>query len=464
MPFATQQLSSGLTNTPVAKGLPVGLRRVTALVSAALACAHLVGCAALTNPVANGVPVHMVPNELLAPSKEGFDRVDLTLLRQTPPKQYLLAPGDTLGVYIEGIIGRPETPPPVSVPDSPDMPPAIGYPFPIRADGTISLPFMGEVQVAGLTIEQAEQKVIGAYLKKEIVREENYRIIVSLFRPRYESVLVVRDDGGQSKVSVTNSGLIGFDSQTTISGGRSATGQAVELPAYENDLLNALARTGGLPGPEAVQEIVIYRGSRRDSEGQGPQGDSPPNPFVHGDKDDQTVVRIPLQVPTGQPLRLKRSDILLHTGDIVEVRAREPELFYTGGLIPAGEFALPYDRDITVVEALLRTRAPVLSGGLSTSNLNGSIVGAGIGNPSPSLLSVIRRTPTGSQVIIRIDLNEALRDPRQNILVQAEDVLILQENTDEALTRYFTNAYQMDFFFRYLNRTDATGTGSIVVP
>jgi hypothetical protein len=175
-------------------------------------------------------------------------------------------------------------------------------------------------------------------------------------------------------------------------------------------------------------------------------------------------IRIPLQLPTGESLRLRTSDIVLHTGDIVTVRARQPELFYTGGLIPAAEHALPYDRDTTIVEALLRARSPLLSGGLSPSNLNGAIVGTGMGNPSPSLVSVIRKTPNGSQINIRVDINEALRDPRQNILVQAEDVLILQESSDEAVTRYFADALQFDFFFRYLNRSDAAGSGSVVVP
>lgn len=105
-----------------------------------------------------------------------------------------------------------------------------------------------------------------------------------------------------------------------------------------------------------------------------------------------------------------------------------------------------------------------MSGGLSTSNLNGSFLSTGIGVPSPSLVSVIRKTPGGSQVVIRIDLNEAMRDPRQNLLVQSEDVLIMQESEDEALTRYISNAVSFDFFFRYLDRQDASGAGSIVFP
>lgn len=429
-----------------------------------ISVASLVGCAAVTNPVANGVPVYLVPDELLAPSKEGFERIDLTLLRQPPPEEYLLAPGDTLGVYVEGVIGDPESPLPVGVPDSPEVPPSIGFPFPIRANGTVSLPFIGAIGVDGLSIEAAEQKVVDAYLKKQIVRAEDYRIIVTLLRPRFERILVVREDAGQAAVSVSNTGLIGFGTQTTISGGRSATGEVVELPAYQNDVLNALARTGGLPGPDARQEVVIYRGERN--------GESNP-PQLPTNLDDRfndlqsgrgEVIRIPLEVPGGMQLPIDPDAITLKTGDIITVRARKPEFYYTGGLIPSSEYQLPFDRDVTVVEAIIMARGPVINGGLNTSNLSGSIVGVGVGNPSPSLVAVVRKTPAGSQIVIRVDLNEALRDPRHNLLVQAEDVIILQENTDEAITRYITNVFQMDLFFRWLNRSDATGTGSLFVP
>src|SRR5216684_247130 len=61
------------------------------------------------------------------------------------------------------------------------------------------------------------------------------------------------------------------------------------------------------------------------------------------------------------------------------------------------------------------------------SNLSGQIIPRGIGEPSPSLLTVLRRTPSGGQVSIRVNLNRALQDPHENIMVQPDDVLILQE-------------------------------------
>jgi hypothetical protein len=156
--------------------------------------------------------------------------------------------------------------------------------------------------------------------------------------------------------------------------------------------------------------------------------------------------------------------VILQNGDILIVRSRDPELYYTGGLLPASEVALPYDYDLSVVEAVLRAQGPLINGGLNASSLSGQITGSGVGNPSPSLLSVLRKAPNGQQVTIKVNLNEAVRDPRENILVQAGDVLILQETPDEAFTRYVTQTLQINFFARFLDRGDAQGSATLVLP
>ena len=447
-------------------------RRESTCRYSAAACAVLLaamsGCAAFTNPVANGVPVRMLPDELLGESREGYEPIDLALLRRDRPEQFQLDTGDTLGIYVEGIIGDESTPPPVNLPASTDQPPSIGYPFPVRSDGTVSLPLVGAVEVSGMTVEEAEAAVAGAYLKREIVRPEDFRIIVSLLRPRTVRVLVVREDGGQPQVTLRSQGLRGLGStSTTIGGGNEATGEAIDLPIYENDLLTALTRTGGVPNAAATEEIVIYRGrSAKTSTGQDVECDTGAGCDLCNLADREGgEIRIPLRKKCEETVCISKSDVVLRDGDIVTVRSRVPELFYTGGLLPSSEQQVPFDYDLRVVEAVLRSQGPLVNGGINSSNLNGSIVGVGIGNPSPSQLSLLRHLPNGQQVNIHIDLNDALRDPRSNILVQANDVLILQENRDEALTRYFyTSVFRIDSFFRFINRTDAQASASFVLP
>jgi protein involved in polysaccharide export with SLBB domain len=436
-----------------------------ALAACALAVCLLGGCASLTNPVANGVPVRILPDELLAPSKEGFEFLPLTLLRQPPPEAYILAEGDILGV--QGIYGDAATPPPVTVPDTADLPPAIGYPVPIRPDGTISLPYIRPVQVAGLTIEQAEEKVVASYIDNEIFLPNDRRIVVTLMRPRYVRVLIIRDDSQQRQISLQTESLLGLGtSRTRIGGNQPGTGMVLELPAYQNDVLTALTRSGGLPGLESTQEVIIQRGywnhAVDPTGGQIPPATAAD--LTAGNGQQRRMIRIPLRLRPGQGIPFSPTDITLQNGDIVTVRSREPEFYYTAGLLPTSEIPLPNDYDLTVVEAIIKSGGSVLNGGVNTSNLNGAVIQSGVGNPSPSQLSIVRKTPNDGQVVIRVDLNDALRDPRENILIQDGDVLVLQESPDEAITRYFSQVFQADVFVRWLSRSDAQGSASLVVP
>ncbi len=431
----------------------------------ALAALIQTGCASFSNPVANGIPVRLLPDELLAETKEDYQQIPLTLLRQSRPDQYLLGPRDTLGIYIEGILGTEETAPPVNIPASPDLPPSIGYPFPIRQDGTVSLPYVGAVEVAGLTVEDAEKKVVAIYSEKDILRVEDKRILVTLLRPRHIRVLVLREDAQQAQVSLQTSSLRGFGTtQTTLGGGRQAEGQILELPAYENDVLNALAQTGGLPGLESTQEVIVQRGYWNTELDPACEHRSYPSKADTSSDGDRRVVRIPLRTKPGEPLQFRPKDVVLNNGDIVVVRGRDPEFYYTGGILISSELPLPNDYDLTVVEAILKARGTLNNGGINSGNFNGALVGAGVGNPSPSLLTVLRKTPLGGQLAIRVDLNEALRDPRENILVQADDVLLLQETHNEAFTRYMSQVFQLNFFGRFINRGDLQGTSTLVVP
>src|SRR5262249_56009716 len=71
------------------------------------------------------------------------------------------------------------------------------------------------------------------------------RIIVTLMQRRTYQVLVVREEGSSSS----------GDKAT-----KRGTGHAIDLPAYENDVLHALNETGGLPGLDAENEVIIQRG------------------------------------------------------------------------------------------------------------------------------------------------------------------------------------------------------------
>ena len=424
----------------------------------ALLLANLnLGCASLTNPVADAIPVRQVSDELLASSKDDEVTTPLTLLALPADTVYRVAAGDVLGIWIEGVLGATNQPPPLHISAAPlprdqrRVPAALGYPIPVDADGTLTLPLIDSLNVAGLTLAEIRKALRVAYTeKRQILKAGNERILVSLLQPRQIRVLVLRQES--SSFNTTPEG-------NSVPAGKRGTGQIVELAANENDILHALTLSGGLPGLDAYNKVIIFRnGFRTDVDAralmqqfqqQGRPGLIP-----------SPVATIPLRTKCGRLPLLSPEVLTLHEGDVLFLEARDREVFYTAGLLPAGEHILPRDRNLDVLEAIARVRGPLLNGAFSTNNLSGNLIASGIGSPSPSLLVVIRRTPEGGQVPIRVDLNQALRDSRERLVLQAGDLLLLQEHPNEALARYFSQSFfNLSYTFKAIS--NSTGIGVI---
>ena len=137
------------------------------------------------------------------------------------------------------------------------------------------------------------------------------------------------------------------------------------------------------------------------------------------------MIRIPLRLRPDEPPPFTPEDVVLQTGDIVFIEARDTEVYYTGGLLFPRQFVLPRNYDLRVVDAVALAGGPLVNGCITQNNLSGAIIASGLGSPSPSLLTVLRKTKCHGQLTIRVDLNRALNDPRENILVQPGDVLVL---------------------------------------
>ncbi|MBV9122325.1 MAG: polysaccharide biosynthesis/export family protein, partial [Planctomycetes bacterium] len=428
---------------------------------AGLLCGLLTGCAALTNPVAEGVPVDRLPPDLLGVPRQVNQTIPLDLLGQTPPQEYRLAPGDILGVWIRGILGSTDPTPPVHFPSELSnlarrLPPAVGYPVPVRGDGNISLPQVKPISVQGLTLTEAEGKVRQVYVAAGIFVAGKEAILVTLLEPRHVHVTVIRQEAG----GFTAAGIGGLIASSTKRG----TGNPVDLTAYENDVLTAIAQTGGMPGLDAYNEIIIYKGSRRPTALIQELENLPPGCKPKSCAAEQVIV-IPLRLPPGEKLPIRPEDVLLQSGDVVFIEARDTDLFYTGGLLPAGEYVLPRDYSLDVVTAIAFVKGSLLNGAFGGSNLSGTLVAPGIGNPSPTQLTVLRRLPGGRQVPILVDLNRAMQDPRERILVQPGDVLILQESPGEALARYFYQTFfNFTFSWNAIHSRFTTGVVNVAAP
>ncbi len=574
------------------------LRRTAWAVAALSAAMWLSGCAAF-HPM-HGVPARYLPEEFRGFSRADQRTIDLSLLKQTPPSAYRVDTGDVLGIYIEGVLGDRRLPQPVNIPLNNETPPTFGYPIPVRDGGTISLPLIGTQTVKGLTIAEVENLLKDAYTKnKQFLNPDNDRILVSLQRPRQYRVLVIRQEEGQ----VAQPTMPGFLNMGTLKRG---TGQVVSLAAYRNDVLHALAHTGGLPGLDAENAIYVIR-QRKSATGWTPPSPAPPSPQTgsalrkrkmpllfraqsldwgtghsspalnpHGDYrrggftpvepvqtppqlpthqllpvespaatspvmnripintmlspesaapqtvpsmpvlnpalpsslpvmslprtatelggnphplpdrlathhqeqvppppplvptpdgqhlppdqlptmtpeefgwdlndgglEGRHIVRIPIRLGPGQTVDLQESDIILEDGDIVFIESRDTEVFYTGGLLSSGQYTLPRDYDLNVLEAIAISQAR-FGGNTGASRATTSVGGQSALNNdvsvSASNIIILRYLADGRMVPIEVDLYKARSDIAEQVIIQPGDYILLQYKKSEAIAAFF---------------------------
>ena len=365
-----------------------------------------------------------------------------------------------MGIYIEGVMPPKNNEdsivaaPPVHFPESgSDLPPSVGFPIPVRDDGTLPLPLVDAIDVEGKTIAEAEELIRKAYVDQEkILRPGRDRILVSLMRERTHRVIVIREDGNGQDSAIAGGQQVRGNSNEVISGTtRTGAGFTLDMPAYKNDLMHALADTGGLPGLNAKNEVKVIKASRIPFDRReeimiqafAQAGSSCNNCACgltnhQGMLEDPFSVIIPLRVRPGEMPQINPADVVLEDGDIVVIESRDTEVFYTGGLLPGGQYPIPRDYDLDVVGAMAiaGTGLGGASQGSRSGGMGGSILGSGFGGATPTQLFVIRKLPCGQEFNIAIDLKRAMDDPRQRIMVQPGDTLILRYKPHEELVNF----------------------------
>lgn len=415
----------------------------------ALAAVVMSGC----NTVAcRSIPAARLPDWMLAEPRANRQPINLIRLRQDPPPVYLLGPRDILGIFIEGVLGTADQPPPVHFPQEGDNPPAIGFPIPIREDGTLALPLIPPLKVSGLTLTQAENMIRDEYVRRNILPEERARIVVTMIRKRTYQILVVREDLGSTMSPAPGQLLVGPSKR--------GSAYAVDLPAYENDVLHALTKTGGLPGLDAKNEVLVLRGAFADAQGRSAllrtaEGRGPYRGPASFAERDPNVVHIPLREEPGRPpVELREEDIILTTGDVVFIETREREVFYSGGLLAGRENVLPRDYDLDVVAAVSVAGGAIAgaAGGGTRSQAFFGGAGSAAGIIPPTQVIVIRNLEGGGSIPIAVDLTSALVNPRERILIQPGDLVLLEYKPVELIANVVLGAVNFQFFINELRR------------
>ena len=156
------------------------------------------------------------------------------------------------------------------------------------------------------------------------------------------------------------------------------------------------------------------------------------------------IVRIPLQVCPGQDFPFLPEDVVLNDGDVVFIESRI-EFFVTGGLIKGGQYPLPRDEDIDVLEAIA----------IAGNNAFGP-AGQGVGNNfrggpgaiiPPTSVIIVRKLESGEQVKIAVDVRAAFNDPKERVLIRNRDAIILKYRTHEIWGNVAINILRFDYFF-----------------
>jgi protein involved in polysaccharide export with SLBB domain len=319
-------------------------------------------------PLADGIPVRRMPAEVLGHAKCDLQPVPLALLRQKEPDAYRVDSGDVLTVFAEDVLGVRDRIPVQPNNDPQAAKPATqGYPITVQDDGTIQLPEVMPIPVRGKTIAEVRAAIVKAItVDKKLIVPGKERVTVDLLKPRQYRISVIREDGPADK---------------SCGDGVKSTGQALVLEAYHNDVLEALTRSGGLPGPCAKNEVIVRRNDAA-----------------------RTVIRIPLKTCPGEPLNFSDADIILRDGDTVQVEARPKETYTIVGGPGCGEHPLPRDTDLRILDALSKAMCPA---------------------PACGPVTVLRPVGCQRQVPILVDLSDAVRDPRENILILPGDTIVL---------------------------------------
>ena len=373
-----------------------------------------------------GIPAASLPDSYRIPIRTAGPPLNFSSLTIPPPEDYILGPNDMLEVVIHGLY------------PGGDIRPVRAQ---VMASGEVHLPVVGGIKVAGMNLMQAHVAITKAYADGFI---KDPRTNVYLMERSTTSVLVL---------------------------GEVAKPGNYHLPKYENDVAHAIAMAGGL-SEDAGREIQVHRRvshgtaddqtalleqlladepgavirlpepKRKDQAepeeiessepvvkaatepGEQPEPEVLPDPepvFVDDpDPDPKRIVTIPLHGHASEPLHPE--DIVLNSGDVVVVPSRRHELFYVVGPLSPTNFVrftvgglerdlgvglgLPRDREIDVVTA---------------------VVMAGYIHPieSPTTVTLQRKQPDGTPMLIHVDLMKARSDPQETVLVQAGDIIYL---------------------------------------
>lgn len=316
-----------------------------------------------------------LPPELAAPPAFNGQQFDLSRLGSTTGSgAELIYPGDRLSVVVAS--GNDEDEPRKNE-------------LPVTENGAIGVPYVGPVNVAGLTESQAAEAVRHASIQRQIFVRPS--VSVAFSKKRMHKVMV---------------------------GGAVAKPGEYEIRPGSSTLAAAIVAAGGL-SKEATPQITVHRpGSSTSGQGSIASQDNAilqaaheaehgANSSAPSAQAESSVVRVSLLSPESSQAAAQQN---LPDGTVITVQEQPARYVSVIGLTGNSNIELPYDREYRVLDALAQAGGPRYSPWIANK------------------LKVVRPHPeTGEAVAIRLKLGEAQRDREANIALAPGDILSVEE-------------------------------------
>lgn len=310
-----------------------------------------------------------LPNTYVAARRENPHTLELARLAGVSKRSDTIDNGDVLRVSIAAGLSQKDT---------------TDFPVRVQESGVAILPVIGEIPLAGLSVEEAEADIELVCIQRELYR--NPHVTVTIAKQRTNRLLVL---GAVEKPGT------------------------YELPRGDSDLLSAISAAGGL-SKDASTLIEIRNPNRK---GPGIRDGGPPTIAEDG-RDDVRAAGHSLasmasmnsiKVDLVSATREGGGDYHLEDGGVVQVERRDPEPIFVQGLVKK-----PDRYEYPPAEELRLLGAISMSGGLA--------------NPVADKVYVIRRKPESSETfVIDVKVSDAKRNEHANLLLAPGDVVSVEQ-------------------------------------
>ena len=256
----------------------------------------------------------------------------------------------------------------------------------VDLQGEIYLPYLHDVQVAGLTIDQLQRKIVDR-LKEEYIKDPQVDARIVKFRSKEVIVL-----------------------------GAISTSGSIFLEKDNATLLDVIGQAGGISSG-AAPSIEILRGAYNPISGAKKGIPSSWIPSSVQPNIKRELVPVTQLFAEEGPL----VNPLIYPGDVVKVRSASEGYIYVSGEVKQPG-AKRYHRPLNILQAI------TVSGGLSPI-------------AEEKNCKIIRRLPNGEEQVIYVDLDRIITGEHPNLAMAQNDMIVIPVNKNKKFW------YDLDKFF-----------------